>query len=84
LHATRSCRRRYCCWGGVALLRAKSVLSAIKPDNADEATGIQIISRAVESPLRTIVENAGLEGSVVVAKWAEGKGDFIMLKLTSM
>jgi chaperonin GroEL len=48
--------------GGVALLRAKSVLSAIKPDNADE-TGIQIISRAVESPLRTIVENAGLEGS---------------------
>jgi chaperonin GroEL len=61
--------------GGVALLRAKSVLSA-KPDNADEATGIQIISRAVESPLRTIVENAGLEGSVVVAKVAEGKGDF--------
>jgi chaperonin GroEL len=42
----------------------------------DEATGIQIISRAVESPLRTIVENAGLEGSVVVAKVAEGKGDF--------
>jgi chaperonin GroEL len=41
----------------------------------DEATGIQI-SRAVESPLRTIVENAGLEGSVVVAKVAEGKGDF--------
>jgi chaperonin GroEL len=47
--------------GGVALLRAKAVLSAIKSDNADEATGIQIISRAVESPLRTIVENAGLE-----------------------
>jgi chaperonin GroEL len=61
--------------GGVALLRAKSVLSAIKPDNADEATGIQIISRAVESPLRTIVENAGLEGSVVVAV-AEGKERF--------
>jgi chaperonin GroEL len=57
-------------------LRAKAVLSAIKSDNADEATGIQIISRAVESPLRTIVENAGLEGSVVVAKVAEGKGDF--------
>jgi chaperonin GroEL len=70
--------------GGVALLRAKSVLSAIKPDNADEATGIQIISRAVESPLRTIVEN-GLEGSVVVAKVAEGKAILvIMLKLTSM
>jgi chaperonin GroEL len=42
--------------GGVALLRAKAVLSAIKADNADEATGIQIISRAVESPLRTIVK----------------------------
>jgi chaperonin GroEL len=84
LHATRSCRRRYVAGGGVALLRAKSVLSAIKPDNADEATGIQIISRAVESPLRTIVEN-GLEGSVVVAKVAEGKAILvIMLKLTSM
>jgi chaperonin GroEL len=69
---------------GVALLRAKSVLSAIKPDNADEATGIQIISRAVESPLRTIVENAGLEGSVVVAKVAEKAILVIMLKLTSM
>ncbi len=48
----------------------------MKADNADEATGIQIVSRAVESPLRTIVENAGLEGSVVVAKVAEGSGDF--------
>jgi chaperonin GroEL len=62
--------------GGVALLRAKNSLKNLKADNADEATGIQIISRAVESPLRTIVENAGLEGSVVVAKVAEGKGDF--------
>ena len=48
----------------------------LKADNADESTGIQIVSRAVEAPLRTIVENAGLEGSVVVAKVAEGKGDF--------
>ena len=48
----------------------------MKADNADEATGIKIISRAVEAPLRTIVENAGLEGSVVVAKVAEGTGDF--------
>jgi chaperonin GroEL len=67
LHATRAAvEEGIVAGGGVALLRAKSVLSAIKPDNADEATGIQIISRAVESPLRTIVENAGLEGSVVV------------------
>jgi chaperonin GroEL len=53
----------------VALLRAKAVLSAIK-SNADEATGIQIVSRAVESPLRTIVE-LDLKDSVVVAKVAE-------------
>ena len=58
------------------MLRAKKVLDTLKADNADEATGIKIISRAVEAPLRTIVENAGLEGSVVVAKVAEGKGDF--------
>jgi len=62
--------------GGVALLRAKSSLTSIKADNADEATGIQIVLRAVEAPLRTIVENAGLEGSVVVAKVSEGKGNF--------
>jgi chaperonin GroEL len=55
--------------------KSKSCFKRYKSDNADEATGIQIISRAVESPLRTIVENAGLEGSVV-AKVAEGKGDF--------
>jgi chaperonin GroEL len=77
LHATRAAvEEGIVAGGGVALLRAKSVLDKIKADNADEATGIQIISRAVESPLRTIVENAGLEGSVVVAKVAEGKGDF--------
>ncbi len=77
LHATRAAvEEGIVAGGGVALLRAKSVLEKIKADNADEATGIQIVSRAVESPLRTIVENAGLEGSVVVAKVAEGKGDF--------
>jgi chaperonin GroEL len=77
LHATRAAvEEGIVAGGGVALLRAKSVLDKLKPENADEATGIQIISRAVESPLRTIVENAGLEGSVVVAKVAEGKGDF--------
>ena len=77
LHATRAAvEEGIVAGGGVALLRAKSVLADIKAENADEATGIQIVSRAVESPLRTIVENAGLEGSVVVAKVAEGKGDF--------
>jgi chaperonin GroEL len=77
LHATRAAvEEGIVAGGGVALLRAKAVLSKVKADNADEATGIQIVSRAVEAPLRTIVENAGLEGSVVVAKVAEGKGDF--------
>ncbi|WP_396195381.1 chaperonin GroEL [Flavobacterium sp.] len=77
LHATRAAvEEGIVAGGGVALLRAKSVLEKLKANNADEATGIQIVSRAVESPLRTIVENAGLEGSVVVAKVAEGKANF--------
>ena len=77
LHATRAAvEEGIVAGGGVALLRAKSVLKDIKADNADEATGMQIVSRAVEAPLRTIVENAGLEGSVVVAKVAEGKNAF--------
>ena len=77
LHATRAAvEEGIVAGGGVALLRAKSALTKIKAENADEATGIQIVSRAVESPLRTIVENAGLEGSVIVAKVAEGKGNF--------
>ncbi|MFY7740520.1 MAG: chaperonin GroEL [Flavobacterium sp.] len=77
LHATRAAvEEGIVAGGGVALLRAKASLASIKADNADEATGIQIVFRAVESPLRTIVENAGLEGSVVVAKVSEGKGDF--------
>jgi chaperonin GroEL len=77
LHATRAAvEEGIVAGGGVALLRAKNALAELKADNADEATGIKIISRAVEAPLRTIVENAGLEGSVVVAKVAEGSGDF--------
>ncbi len=77
LHATRAAvEEGIVAGGGVALLRAKGALAAIVAENADEATGIQIIARAVEAPLRTIVENAGLEGSVVVAKVAEGTGDF--------
>ena len=62
--------------GGVALVRAKSVLEKLTTDNLDETTGIQIVARAIEAPLRTIVENAGGEGSVVVAKVIEGKKDF--------
>ncbi|RZJ35891.1 MAG: chaperonin GroEL [Flavobacterium sp.] len=77
LHATRAAvEEGIVAGGGVALLRAKSALANLHTENADEATGIQIVARAVESPLRTIVENAGLEGSVVVAKVAEGQGDF--------
>ncbi|OIQ21332.1 MAG: chaperonin GroL [Flavobacterium sp. MedPE-SWcel] len=77
LHATRAAvEEGIVAGGGVALLRAKKALTAISTDNADEATGIQIVARAIEAPLRTIVENAGLEGSVVVAKVAEGTADF--------
>jgi chaperonin GroEL len=77
LHATRAAvEEGIVAGGGVALVRAKTVLSTLKAENADEATGIQIISRAVEAPLRTIVENAGGEGSVVIAKVIDGSGDF--------
>jgi chaperonin GroEL len=62
--------------GGVALVRAKAVLSKVKANNADEETGIAIVARAVESPLRTIVENAGGEGSVVVSKVLESTGNY--------
>ena len=62
--------------GGVAYIRAISALDKLKGENADETTGIQIIRRAIEEPLRQIVFNAGKEGSVVVQKVLEGKGDF--------
>ena len=62
--------------GGVALIRAIESLESLKGDNADETTGINIIKRAIEEPLRQIVENAGLEGSVVVEKVRSQKGDF--------
>ncbi len=62
--------------GGVAIVRATDKLAKLKGDNDDEQTGINIITRALEEPLRQIVENAGLEGSVIVAKVREGKGDF--------
>ena len=77
LHATRAAvEEGIVAGGGVALLRSRKVLEKLTSDNLDEVTGIQIISRAIESPLRTIVENAGGEGSVVVAKVLEGKGNF--------
>ena len=62
--------------GGVAYLRATEVLANMKGANEDETTGIQIVKRAIEEPLRQIVENAGGEGSVVVNKVKEGKGAF--------
>jgi chaperonin GroEL len=62
--------------GGVAFIRAIPALDDIECDNEDEATGVAIVKRAVEEPLRQIVENAGLEGSVVVNKVKEGEGDF--------
>jgi chaperonin GroEL len=62
--------------GGVAYLRAIDSLKTLKGENEDEDTGIQIIRRALEEPMRQIAENAGMEGSVVVQKVKEGKGDF--------
>ncbi len=77
LHATRAAvEEGIVAGGGVALVRAKKVLEKLTADNLDEVTGIQIIARAIESPLRTIVENAGGEGSVVINKVLEGKKDF--------
>ena len=62
--------------GGVAIVRATKNLNSVKAENPDEQTGINIIARAVEEPLRQIVANAGLEGSVVVAEVKNGKGDY--------
>ena len=77
LHATRAAvEEGIVAGGGVALVRAQKTLEKISDVNLDEVTGIQIVSRAIESPLRTIVDNAGGEGSVVINKVTEGKGDF--------
>ncbi|MDD6778826.1 MAG: chaperonin GroEL [Bacteroidales bacterium] len=62
--------------GGVAYIRAIKSLDGFKGDNEDETTGIEIIRRAIEEPLRQIVANAGLEGAVIVQKVKEGEGDF--------
>ncbi|WP_298330604.1 chaperonin GroEL [uncultured Dokdonia sp.] len=77
LHATRAAvEEGIVAGGGVALVRAKKALEKIKTENADEATGVQIVNRAIEAPLRTIVSNAGGEGAVVISKVMEGKKDF--------
>jgi len=77
LHATRAAvEEGIVAGGGVALVRAQKTLEKISDVNLDEVTGIQIVSRAIEAPLRTIVDNAGGEGSVVINKVLEGKGDF--------
>jgi len=62
--------------GGVAYIRATEALKALKGANEDETTGINIVARAIEEPLRQITANAGVEGSVVIQKIREGKGDF--------
>ncbi len=77
LHATRAAvEEGIVAGGGVALIRAKEALSKVVTENGDEQTGVQIVARAIEEPLRQIVENAGHEGSVVASKVLEGKKDF--------
>jgi chaperonin GroEL len=77
LHATRAAvEEGIVAGGGVALVRAKKVLEKLVTENLDETTGVQIINKAIEAPLRIIVENAGGEGSVVLNKVLEGKKDF--------
>jgi chaperonin GroEL len=77
LHATRAAvEEGIVAGGGVALVRAKAVLEKLNANSLDEVTGMNIVARAIEAPLRTIVENAGGEGSVVINKVLEGKKNF--------
>ena len=77
LHATRAAiEEGIVAGGGVALVRAIAAIKDLKGLNADENTGIEIVRRSLEAPLRTIAENAGVEGSVVALKVKEGKGAF--------
>ena len=77
LHATRAAvEEGIVAGGGVALVRAKKALEKIITINIDESTGVQIVNKAIEAPLRTIVENAGGEGSVVINKVLEGVKNF--------
>ena len=74
LHATRAAvEEGIVVGGGVALVRTKDKLAKLKSENADEKTGIQIVEKAIEAPIRTIVENAGGEGSIVISKVLESK-----------
>ena len=74
LHATRAAvEEGIVVGGGVALVRTKEKLAKLKPENTDEKTGIQIVEKAIEAPIRTIVENAGGEGSIVISKVLESK-----------
>jgi chaperonin GroEL len=77
LHATRAAiEEGIIPGGGVGYIRAIPLLEKLKGDNEDQNTGIEIVKRAIEEPLRQIVINAGLEGAVIVQKVREGKGDF--------
>ncbi len=77
LHATRAAvEEGIVPGGGVAYIRAIESLAAVVSDNQDEKTGIQIVRRSLEEPLRQIVANAGLEGSIIVQKVREGQGDY--------
>jgi len=77
LHATRAAvEEGIVAGGGVAFIRAIASLEGVKGANEDETTGIQIIKRAIEEPLRQICQNAGIEGSIVVQKVKEGQADF--------
>jgi len=77
LHATRAAvEEGIVSGGGVAFVRAISQLDKVKGENLDQSTGIKIIQKALEEPLRQIVDNAGIEGSVVLQKVKDGKDDY--------
>ena len=77
LHATRAAvEEGVIAGGGVSLIRAVSHLTDLKAENEDQNTGIDIVRKALESPIRTIIQNAGLEDSVIVQKIKESKGDY--------
>ena len=77
LNATRAAvEEGYLPGGGVSYIRAAAALADLKGDNEDETTGIRIVAKAIEEPLRQIAANAGVDGSVIIQKIKEGKGDF--------
>ena len=77
LNATRAAvEEGYLPGGGVAYIRAAAALAGLKGENEDETTGIHIVAKAIEEPLRQIALNAGVDGSVIIQKIKEGKGDF--------